>query len=525
MLTITKRLRRYATKNWGAASDLTDNELRKLFGQKLIDGVLTVDDIRDIESGTKEPKKKPAAKPEPKKKAAAKGAGADDEAKKLAKAVNAALDARGVGTSDLNPAKAFSQATRVRVKEAAESYSSTKKGATYPMTRGLNGLGGPHPFAGQPARFDGNTLDEPSDRDKAVALAYVRWMANANNSTGQPLPRWLRMTDHDRELMLYAAHNEKWSGVIKGENDSELVVKRQKLAPNQIKALLDDSVSGGIEITPVVFDDALILTPVLYGELFPFVNTQTIAKGRRVKGAAMINPEFTSGTAEGTNIQPFNTSSFVSAFDTPIYPATAAIEIGMDFEEDSPVDLGGQVVQQFGLKAMEWLDRVIAVGNGGYEPLGIFNASGTGAVGSTFGVAGPLTVSDFEGMMFGVGKEYRTEAGAYMAYFSNDYTYRKARAIRVGPGDERRVFGMDHAAYTLLDTPYKVQNNIPDGFIGYGNLRRYQMYRRLGMQVRVETGGRQLALNNTRLIVVRMRYGGQPNKGAAFAIMNDAQVV
>lgn len=541
MLKISKRLRKYAIQRWGMKGTPSDSEIRVLLARKQMAGKITVERIAELNTPVKSAKsgggtatkvKKKSAAPPAKKKLKSKKTGMNTKSvgERVDTLVAAALKKAGIGAkgaaTDLNPATAFTKAVRIRVKEAADQYSTTKKGAVYPMVRKAGGGVSPHPFGGQPAKFGETLLDHPSDRDKAVALAFVRFQATKSaRGKGIELPRWLRMTPHDHELVMYAAHNEKWVGRMGDEDEGVAVVKRKKLNDFQIKTLLDDSVSGGIEITPVVFDDALILTPILYGELFPFVNVQTIARGRRVKGGSIVNPTFTSGIGEGTAIQPFNTASFVSAFDTAVYPAVAAIELGQDFEEDSPVDLGGQIVEQFGLKALEWLDRVIAVGNGFNEPQGFFNAVGATNVNSVFGAGGPLTVSDMEGLMFGVPKQFRGEPGATLAYVSNDYTYRKTRSIPVGPGDQRRVFGMNHAAYELLDTQYKVQNDIPDGYAAYINLRRYRMYRRLGMQVRIETGGRQLALSNTRLIVVRMRYGGQLELGGAAALMKDAQVM
>lgn len=542
MLKISKRLRKYAVNRWGMKGTPTDSEVRVLLARKQMAGKISVERIAELNTpptksatkkaggGTAVKTKKKGAPPATKKVKKSRPdldvRGVGDTVKTL---VAAALKKAGVGakgSADLNPATAFTKAVRIRVKEAAEQYSTTKKGAVYPLMRKAGGGMSPHPFGGQPAKFGDTLLDHPSDRDKAVALAFLRFQATKSaKGKGIELPRWLRMTPHDHELVMYAAHNEKWVGRMGDEDEGTAVVKRKKLTDFQIKTLLDDSVSGGIEITPVVFDDALILTPILYGELFPFVNVQTIARGRRVKGGSVVNPTFTSGVGEGTAIQPFNTASFVSAFDTAVYPAVAAIELGQDFEEDSPVDLGGQIVEQFGLKALEWLDRVIAVGNGFNEPQGFFNATGATNVNSVFGAGGPITVSDMEGLMFGVPKQFRGEPGATLAYVANDYTYRKTRSIPVGPGDSRRVFGMNHAAYELLDTQFKVQNDIPDGYAAYINLRRYRMYRRLGMQVRIETGGRQLALSNTRLIVVRMRYGGQLELGGACARMTDAQVM
>lgn len=520
-MTISPKLRKHAVSKWKLAATISDADLRTVIAKKMTKGEITPAEINQLNTA----KAAPPPAPVPRKKA-----GADKNLSRLIRrGVEKVVGRMGLSTgagAGASAAKFFAKSSQVRVKEAAEQYSNTTKAATYPMFRGAGGKFGAHPLAGQVARVPGSDvpLEQPSDRSKAVALAWVRFMA-AKSSGGQPVPQWLKLTDHDRELVAYAAHNEKWSGVLETRDEVHVKFNRQKLTPLAIKTLLDDSTSGGIEITPVVFDDALILTPVLYGELFPFVDVVTVTRGRRVKGGAAVNPTFTSGVAEGTSITPFNTASYVSAFDTAIYPAVAAIELGMDFEDDSPVDLGGQVVDAFGFKALEWLDRTIAYGNGYSEPQGIFNATAATNVNSVYGSGGPFTVSDVEGMMFGLPKQFRNEANAFTCYVSNDYTYRKTRAIPVGPGDERRVFGMDHAGYKLLDYDHKIQNDIPDGYLGFVNLRRYRMYRRLGMTVRIETGGRQLALNNTRLIVVRMRYGGQLTIGGAAALMKDGQVM
>lgn len=411
----------------------------------------------------------------------------------------------------------------VRIVGAFERYDNTHKKAFYPDRAGLNGDGSQHMQKGMPAMFGKTPLDHPSDLDKALSSAWLKF--TIEKQAGQnDLPRWARMTDHDRDLVQYALNKMKFSGLIncRGDVEGGVKVHRRTLNEFEIKAVLDDTISGGIEISPTVFDDAIILTPVLFGELFPNVNVVNVTKGRRMKGGAMANPTFTSGVAEGSAIQPFNTQSMVTAFDTSIFPAVGAIELGADFEEDSAVDLGAQIIEAYGRKALEWLDRVIAVGDGVTEPTGIFTATNTTAVLSQNGPAGPLTVNDLEALMFGLQKQFRTEPGAMPVYLSNDTMYRKTVGIPVGAGDQRRVFGMNHGDYTILQRPYKVQNNIATGRMAFANLKRYRMYRRLGLSVRVETAGRQLALTNTKLIVLRMRFGGQPELGGAFAVMNDA---
>jgi hypothetical protein len=125
--------------------------------------------------------------------------------------------------------------------------------------------------------------------------------------------------------------------------------------------------------------------------------------------------------------------------------------------------------------------------------------------------------------MFGVVKAFRKEPGAQNAFLGNEVSYRRARAIPVGPTDERRVFGMTHGDYTLLDHPYKIQVDVPNNKVCFGNWKRYRMYRRLGLNVRIETAGNYLSIRNLKLIVMRMRFGGQPELGGAFAVMTDAQ--
>lgn len=521
---LTLALKAYAESKLKVKKGSEESVYRKALANAIIANTLTPADFAKMAK----PKKKKAADddddepaPTPKKKAAAPAPALDQDA--IKKAVRAELKKFGAATADATPTPAmlFGKAGGVRIKSAAEQYSANTTAATYPGRMRKDGGGANHPFAGQPAQFMGRTLDRPSDLGKAVSAAWVKWCINSQHGPGG-IPQNMRLTDHDKDLVGYAMRHMAWSGYIGGSEGKEKV-NRKKLTEFQVKGLLDDTASGGIEATPIVFDDAIVMIPVLYGEIFPFVNVTNVPRGRRMKGAAMQNPSFVSGNAEGTAIQPFNTASFVSAFDTPIHVATGAMEIGLDFEEDSPVDMGGAVIEKYGEKALEWLDRVCAVGNGYNEPLGILNTLGLTAIPTDFGASGPPTVSDYEALFFGMAKQWRNEAGAVCAYIGNDTSYRRARAIQVGSGDERRVFGMDESDYTLLGRPYKVQNDITNAKVAFVNLKRYRMYRRLGLTVRVETAGRQLALNNTKLLVLRMRYGGQLENAGAISVNVDAQ--
>lgn len=421
--------------------------------------------------------------------------------------------------SKLTETLADNGANNVRVKGAHEAYSTTKTAARY-------GDNYKHAFLrGQQAQLGGRPMDESSQLDKAIAGAWFKYSINAA-AGNQQLPRGLKMTDHDRDLVNYAMRKCAWSGIINGtgsESHGAIKVDGRKLTDFEVKALIDDSTSGGLEVAPIAFDDAIILTPLLHGELFPLVNVVNISRGRRVEGASIGNPTFAS-VAEGTALTVFDTSSFVSAFDTTIYNAVGGMEIGLDLEEDSPVNLGSIVAQAYGEQAMKWLDDQIAAGDGTTEPQGVINASGIGSVSSTNGSSGPPTVGDYEGLMFGVAKQFKNPADRDRTVFiGTETSYQRARAIAVGSSDARRVFGMDHHAYNLLGHNYKINEGIGNANVAFVNLRHYRMYRRLGLNVRVETGGKELAQKNLSLVVVRMRYGGQLEQGGAAAKCADMQ--
>ena len=57
--------------------------------------------------------------------------------------------------------------------------------------------------------------------------------------------------------------------------------------------------------------------------------------------------------------------------------------------------------------------------------------------------------------------------------------------------------------------------------MSYANLEHYRMYRRQGLQVRVETAGRTLALGNQKIIIVRARFGGQMELATYCCFAND----
>jgi HK97 family phage major capsid protein len=520
MLIVTSALRKHAVANWGLKDSATDAEVRREALNRVSKKELTHSDLADIRLGKKA--KKPGNST---------GGGTDGDGTGTGTGGGSG-SGTGTGTgggNDRNPTdpprtgeELFKTSnTQVRLKSVSEHFKTTKDVAVYPKTF-LNS-GKEHPRAGAPVMLGGSTFETMSELDKAIAGVVVK-AALQTKLMPNEMRRWHRWTELDQQLWDYALREKEWVGVLRPDKDGDggIPLFGRKLDEYQRKTLIADTTSGGLYAVPAAFDDAIIIVPLLYGEVFPHLNLQDV-RSNRVQGATMSRPTYTSGVIEGTGVQPFDTSGFIGAFDTPVYNAQGGMEIGKDLEEDSPVAIGDTVVRMFGEAAMVWLDRVASYGNGVTEPQGMLRAAGLTLVNSSFGASGPMTVNDYQSLYFALTKAFRTEPGAYLSYLSNDSGYRNGRYIQIGTDDQRRVLGMDWEKYTIGDNPYAVQNDIPDGLIGFFNMKRYNMYRRLGTQITVDDSGYQLRTRNTRLITARMRFGGRLNQAGAGAYMSDAQ--
>jgi HK97 family phage major capsid protein/HK97 family phage prohead protease len=361
----------------------------------------------------------------------------------------------------------------------------------------------------------GNRPKSISELNFAKAGAFLKTLA-AKAGLGTALD------DQDRELM-ELAYAEKWCGEVGNQYAPELDGMRAK-------TILSDSVSGGTNVVPFWFDADLITFPLLTGELFPMVDLRNVPRGNTVHAGSMQNPTVNWNTAEGTDMPLFDTSSLIAAVNSSIFNVTCAIEVGRDFLADSPADVGRALVGQVGEKLASELDRVIAAGNGTSEPTGIATASGTTTVHSANGTGGPAVVADYSGLLFGIGKQYRT-AAMRCAFLSNDTTYQRSRAVRIDPHSLSTTVNQtpllsdvnSFNEYRSLGFPHKINNSLGNSTAIFAAMAKYRMYRRLGFEIRWITESAELARRNTALLVVRGRFGGQPIDGGACAVQPDQQ--
>lgn len=571
MLTITPALRKHMTENFSIKADASDDDVRKSVMDALTAGIdvggtrksldpAKLAELSAVKASDAELKVKgmvdsavtAAMAPmmeaikalNPAAAAAAGAAGANGTAPAGTKAADGNLGAGNgtsatAGTPATNPAeKAFGAAgaaaggsapdaagwdepTRVRVKGVLEQFNDTRTAATWDKSdRGhvKKNLGGGRLTAhmDHPAY----EFDMPTERSKVIAGVWFKRLVLGMMPAHVREPR-CELKEYERDILKAIAYEGRFVGEFSDGAEYEGTKLTSDL---HRKAVLDDSTSGGLEAVPIEFDSAVILTPLLNGELFPFVSITNVTR-RRIEATKVNNPTMSWGTAEGTAISLFNTDSFISAFDNTIYPITGAMELGLDFLNDSPLAIGNIVIQRYGERYRQEMDNVIATGNGTNQPEGLFTASGVATVTPAGGAGAAQTVGDYESLRFGVAKEFREEAGMRAMYIGTDTSYSRARGIKVGASDERRVFGIvDQEDYMLFQRRYAVNGSLTNAQIGYFCMNRYRMYRRQGLQVVTATQDWTLIRQNKMGIVVRARFGGALELAAAGTKITAGQV-
>jgi HK97 family phage major capsid protein len=400
----------------------------------------------------------------------------------------------------------------IRVKEAVESYDNTHTAMMFPQyTKGYK----PHPLAGQPVTNLGMAVNTPSACDKALAGVWAKFqiLSVTPRLAGSPQRAWETLTEHEKSLLAHLAEKGMWDDSMQGKT------RTCTGYPGGIKALIDDATSGGTEAAPIVFDDQVITTPLLNGELYPLVNVKPLDRGRRVEGVATGTVTSSWGGVDDTSIALFDTTSYISAFDTTIFRWEGSVRIGLDFLSDTPIDFGAHITAQYGQRLLEDLDDVIATGNGTTQPEGIVNKTGTTAV----AWGGTTSIGNYESLRFGVAKAEHSAAVKSSAVFvGTETSYARARALNVGTTDARRLFGMDYDSYSIMERPYKINESMDNTDIFYAIMARYRMYRRKGLTVRTSTEGDTLMRRNEMLIICMARYGGQLERGGAAAVTTSA---
>ncbi len=402
-------------------------------------------------------------------------------------------------TKEVDPDELFTKSgdstSRIRLKDPSEGLSTKRAKAVHPRT-------------GQPVYDEfGVEATLPSERSKAMTGVYLKHV-------GRRAGLQCELSEWERSLWDEMVHKEAWASFAGDPYENKI------LQGPQVKALLDESAgSGGLEISPVVFDSDLVWNVLLTGELFPLVTLKPVSRGRRVESASIGTPTVTWGTGEGTEGTLYDFSNYVSAIDTTVYVASAFLEFGRDLLGDSAVDVADLLQERMAERLGNEFDKITAIGNGTTQPEGVMTKAGTTSV--SFGNA--TSMGNYENLLFAVGKQYRKSAGNRFVFCGTETSYQRARALQVSATDQRRLWGMTHESYQLFPPrEYRICGDLTNRQVFAGDMRRYRMYRRMGERVEISTEGKSLMRSNTALMAIRVRLGGQVMVSEAFATVSDA---
>jgi len=404
----------------------------------------------------------------------------------------------------------FDQAARMMSGQTAGGQSRAKyKSESYSATKAV----GRHAKYGHEVKAPTTTTEfamTPSELDHAKLGCLWKTLLAQNGVE-------VVWRDHERQLQHEIFTRDRWFAWV---GDEKVCYRGHPAAGQKASLLNDTDTSYGGYLVPEWYDDLIVHDVILHSELLPYVTIRDIPFGTQIRTPVVGSPTVVSGLTEGSAADLFDCTGLVSRLSPTVTDCGTYLTLGRNLLADCPlVDLGQDLLTVIGQKYSEWCDNQIANGDGSTEPEGIFTKSGTTSVASTNGTAGPMTVADVENLCFGVPVARRRLGNC--AYVCNDTMYRRARQVPVGASDARRIFGMDHQRYMLLEYPCRIESHISNGAMAFVHLPSYRFYRRGTPIMQIEGRGRTLTLANEVLVYLRARQGGHLVAGEAAAVAAD----
>lgn len=469
---VTKAMREYAVKNLGVAENANDTDVKAAFVKGIESGDITAETLFMLGSPNHE---------------TSQGAIKSLMKEMVAEAINDP-EFKRIGATKISEAfggRGELEGERIDVLPALRRYKSLR-------------LVGKHATIGEPVQNEHRQdVLLSSEADHVRMGVWFKHLARGTKGVS------VVFNEHEQAILSEMIEHDTFAGVVRGEPTGGIKGR-------EIKSLLSDSLSGGSNINPLVWDNAVVTYPLLNSEILPRVDLVPLSRGSHVETAALNNVEVQWGAPEGTAAVEFDTSDLLSKIEADVFPVMCVLTVGRDLMNDSPVKIGALLEERIGEKFAQEIDRVLAVGNGTSQPQGLFSASGIASFTPAGGAGADPEVDDYETLLFGVDKAYRKNSAFRCAFVSNDVTYSRLRGIPVSSSDARRIFGVEnYQSYETLAYPHLIQNDIPNASIMFGALNRMRAWRRNGVEFQIINGDYQLARQNLIGIIVRARWGGK----------------
>lgn len=383
-----------------------------------------------------------------------------------------------------------------RVKSVAEMYQKTR-----PTLRHRKAA--QDPSFDRPVLYQGQPVEGLSPLEQALTGAWVKARFGR------------RLNEHETQLIDYLAAEEQF---VVGDGDEAKLAKF-----GSSKALLDDSTSGGADSVPLFVDRLPVTMPLVNGELFPFCDIRNPAKGSSFRATYVHSVSLVegAGSAEGTAINLFDTTDMIDKVEGDFHVVAVALMMGLDFLEDSAIDVGQTVQNLIAEKFSQRFDYYVTHGNGTTMPEGFMVASGATSWTPTTPTTGPIVLADVLEGYLACPPQFRKRPGARVFYVGNDIVYGRIRGISTGvTGDSRLALGDNIADYKLWGqgTPFAIEQvGMQNNELAVVDLSQFRFYVRRGVTFKFTTAG-DLMRSNLGLMVARARVGGRMVNPSAAAV-------
>jgi len=279
-----------------------------------------------------------------------------------------------------------------------------------------------------------------------------------------------------------------------------------------IRALSGDVDAAGGYAVPTELIPELVKREPELSELFAFVRVIPAKSNAGQIPRLLTDVSVTHGLAENADWATGATSE--PALDQPTYSVAQTSIFASESRQvidDAAIDITGLVRELFVDAMNAERDKMIAIGSGSSQPLGIYSATITQSV----AVGGSITFAKLVAIEHALPKKYRKRA---RWVFNNT---QHQRVMSLTDSNNQPIFKRSPEAGhspTLLGYSISQQDDLPDHWIGFGDLMRYWWFDREQLGIETTTVGGDAFKKHQMLIKAWERNDGKVMLPAAFSI-------
>jgi len=285
----------------------------------------------------------------------------------------------------------------------------------------------------------------------------------------------------------------------------------RRQAPDWVKkALSEGTDSAGGYLTPTEYRAELIKRLPELSELYPYVTVLPVSTDAGTVPRLLTDVTMTWGTGENSALTESDPSFEQMSYT--IHKVSAICKISQELWEDSNPAISQVVTDLFTEAIAAERDKMIAVGTDSDQPYGIYYRVAQDASSQLVSSIGTLTHAKMVEIESSLKKKYRKNARWIWGNTVN------RRVMSIKDENNQPIFHRDPTGRypaTVLGYPISQQDDIPDGWILFGDLKRYYIFDRGVLKVGLDTSGTAFERDQV-WIKIRERYDGDVALAEAF---------